>query len=56
MAVEGCLSGDPESVFHAIAYDPLTAAVLSLREIRDMVNEMLKKNEPYLPTFKRFKV
>ncbi len=56
MAVEGCLSGDPAAVFHAIAYDPLTSAVLSLREIKDMVNEMLKKNEPYLPTFKRFKV
>ena len=28
-------------VYHAIAYDPLTAAVLSLAEIKQMVNEML---------------
>jgi len=52
MAVEACLTGDPTMVFHAIAYDPLTAAVLSLAEIRQMVNEMLQKNADYLPTFK----
>ena len=39
-------------VFHAIAYDPLTAAVLSLAEIRKMVDEMFKKNKDYLPQFK----
>jgi len=52
MAVEGCLSGDPTMVFHAIAYDPLTAAVLSLAEIRQMVNEMFLKNQDYLPSFR----
>ena len=55
MAVEGGLSGDPTMVFRAIAYDPLTAAVLSLAEIRQMVNEMLAKNRDYLPTFKHFR-
>jgi alpha-galactosidase len=54
MAVEACLSGDPTMVFHSIAYDPLTAAVLSLAEIRQMVNEMLERNRDYLPTFKHF--
>jgi len=54
MAVEACLSGDPQKVFHAIAYDPLSAAVLSLAEIRRMVNEMLEKNRDFLPTFRRF--
>ncbi|MFB3891123.1 MAG: alpha-galactosidase [Phycisphaerae bacterium] len=54
MAVEACLTGDPTMVFHAVAYDPLSAAVLSLAEIRKMVNEMLKKNKPHLPTFKKF--
>ena len=34
-----CLTGDPTMVFHSIAYDPLTASVLSLAEIRQMVNE-----------------
>lgn len=52
MAVEAALSGDPEMVYHAICYDPLTAAVLSLAEIRDMVKAMLKKNKPHLPQFK----
>jgi len=56
MAVEGCLAGDPTMIFHAIAYDPLTAAVLSLAEIKQMVNEMFAKNKHYLPTFKRFAV
>jgi alpha-galactosidase len=52
--VEACLAGDPRLVFQAIAYDPLTAAMLSLAEIKQMVNEMLQKNRDYLPTFKHF--
>jgi len=57
MAVEACLKGDPDRVYHSICYDPLTAAVLSLAEIRKMVNAMLKKNKDFLPHFKgRLKV
>ena len=56
MAVEGCLSGDPEMIFHAIAHDPLTAAVLSLAEIKEMVNEMFARNRDYLPYFRRYSV
>jgi alpha-galactosidase len=56
MAVEGCLRGDPAMVYHAIAYDPLTASVLSLAEIKEMVNEMFERNRDQLPTFKHFKV
>jgi alpha-galactosidase len=56
MAVEAALTGDPRLVFHAVCYDPLTAAVCSLQEIRDMVNAMLRKNRPYLPQFKQTKV
>ena len=52
MAVEGCLRGDPQMVYHSVAYDPLSAAVLSLGEIKRMTREMLKKNRPYLTTFK----
>jgi alpha-galactosidase len=51
MAVEACLTGDPELVYQSIMYDPLTAAVLSLSEIRDMVKEMLEQNAEHLPTF-----
>ena len=54
MAVEGCITGDPRKVYQAIAHDPLTAAVLSLSEIKDMVNEMFAQNKDYLPTFKHF--
>jgi len=56
LAVEGSLTGDPMKVFHAVCYDPLTSAVLSLAEIRDMVNEMFEANKEYLPQFKHFKV
>jgi len=51
MAVEAALTGNAEMVYHAICYDPLTSAVLSLAEIRDMVKAMLKKNQPHLPQF-----
>ncbi len=55
MAVEAALTGDPKLVLHAISYDPLTAAVLSLAEIRKMVDAMLKQNRNYLPQFKNIK-
>jgi len=51
MAVEAALTGDPRLVFQAICYDPLTAAVLSLAEIEQMVNEMFEQNRDYLPQF-----
>jgi len=56
MAVEAALTGNPRLVFQAIAHDPLTAAVLSLAEIKGMVNEMLYKNRDYLPQFKHLEV
>jgi alpha-galactosidase len=54
LAVEGCLSGDPRLVYQAIAHDPLTAAVLSLAEAKQMVNELFAINRDHLPTFKHF--
>ena len=53
MAVDGSLKGDAELVYQAIAHDPLTAAKLSLSEIRKMVKEMFRKNEKWLPQFKK---
>lgn len=53
MAVEGCLTGNPQMIYHAICYDPLTSAVLSLSEIKSMVNEMFQANADWLPTFKK---
>ncbi len=56
MAVEGALTGDPRLIFQAICYDPLTSAVLSLAEIRKMVNQMFEKNRDYLGYFKSLTV
>jgi alpha-galactosidase len=56
MAVEAALTGDPRLLFQAIAHDPLTAAVLSLAEIKTMVNEMLQQNRDYLPQYRQFTV
>ncbi len=55
LAVEGALEGDPRKIFHAICFDPLTSAVLSLNEIQDMVNDMFEANREYLPQFKHIK-
>ncbi len=52
MAVEGSQAGDKEMIYQAICYDPLTASVCSLQEIRDMVNEMFMQNEEWLPQFR----
>jgi alpha-galactosidase len=54
MAVEAALTGDPRLVFQAILHDPLTAAVLSMAEIKQMVNQMFEQNRAYLPQFKDF--
>lgn len=52
LAVEAAIEGDPRKVFHAVLFDPLTSAVLSMEETRQMVDEMMHKNMPYMPQFK----
>jgi len=44
LAAEGVISGDPKMIFHAICFDPLASAVLSLAEIEKMVKEMFEIN------------
>jgi alpha-galactosidase len=56
MTVEAAITGNPRLVFQAVAYDPLSAAVLSLAEIKQMVEQMLEKNQAYLPQFNHIKV
>ncbi len=51
LTVEASFTGDPELVMQAVALDPLTAAVLTLKEIREMVAEMLKAEARWLPQF-----
>jgi alpha-galactosidase len=52
LAIQASLAGDPTLVYRAICHDPLTAAVLSLREIREMVNELFARHQEYLPQFR----
>lgn len=56
LAVRAAIEGDPEKVFQAILFDPLTASVCSMDEIHQMVQEMLTKNAPYLGYFKSLKI
>ena len=51
LAVKGCIRGDRHMIYHAILFDPLTASVLSMDEIQDMVDEMFEANRDYLPQF-----
>ena len=51
LAVEAALTGDPEMLMQAVAMDPLSAAVLTLKEIREMVIEMLEAQREWLPQF-----
>ena len=51
LAAEAGLHGDTEHVVHAVALDPLTSAVLTLKEIRDMCAEMLEAERAWLPQF-----
>lgn len=56
LAIQASLAGDPTMVYRAICHDPLTAAVLSLAEIKDMTNELFAQHKDYLPQFKHYTV
>jgi alpha-galactosidase len=45
------LEEDREAAVHALMMDPLTAAVCSLEEIRQMFDEMAEAQRDYLPAF-----
>jgi len=52
LAAQAAIAGDPEMAMQAVAMDPLTAAVLTLAEIREMTAEMMAAEAEYLPRFK----
>jgi len=52
LAIDASFAGDPTLVYRAICHDPLTAAVLSLGEIKVMTNELFAQHKDYLPQFK----
>jgi alpha-galactosidase len=56
LAVQAALTEKLEHVYHAVALDPLTSALLTLSEIRAMVDEMLQAEAQWLPEFARQKV
>jgi alpha-galactosidase len=51
LAVEAALTGNRRAAFQAVALDPLTAAILSLREIQQMVDELFEAEAQWLPQF-----
>nr|MBQ4318689.1 alpha-glucosidase/alpha-galactosidase [Clostridia bacterium] len=52
LAVEGAIEGDKRKIFHAVLFDPLTSAVLSMAETKAMVDEMFEAGKDYLGYFK----
>lgn len=51
LAVHAGYSGDPEDIVHALALDPLTSAVCTLSEIREMASDLLEAERKWLPQF-----
>jgi alpha-galactosidase len=51
LAAAAALEGDPEHLVHALALDPLTGAVCTLHQIREMTRELLEAQRPWLPQF-----
>ena len=51
LVAEAAVKGDPELAFAALAMDPLTAAVCTLKEIRDLTIELFEAHEKWLPQF-----
>src|SRR5215212_4160776 len=53
LAVQAALSDDREHVYHAVMLDPLTGALLTLEQIRTMVDELFLAEAAWLPDFKQ---
>ncbi len=51
LAVQAALEGDCEKAYHAVLLDPLTAAVLTPKEIRTMFDELFAANRQWMPQF-----
>jgi len=51
LAVKAALTGDPELAFAAVAFDPLTSAVCTLKQAREMTAELLEAESQWLPQF-----
>lgn len=56
LAAEAALETDTEKIVQAAALDPLTSAVCTLKQARDMCSEMLEAERKWLPQFKGKKI
>lgn len=52
LVVEAAVKKSKEMVYHAVYMDPLTSAVCSLDEIKNMCDELFEINKDYLEDFK----
>lgn len=52
LVIEAAMKKSKEEVYRAVYMDPLTSAVLSLEEIRNMCDEIFEKNKDYLGDYK----
>ncbi len=52
LTVRGIVEKDKNKIFQSILLDPLTGAVLTIDEIRAMVDDLFKANKAYLQGFK----
>ena len=51
LGVKAALDGDRNALYQAVAVDPLTSSLLTLDQIRKMVDDMLEAEAEYLPQF-----
>jgi len=56
LSVLAALEGNTETLVQAVAMDPLTASILTLKEIREMTSQMLDAQAEWLPQFAGRKV
>jgi alpha-galactosidase len=52
LVVEAAMRKDKEAVYHAVCMDPLTSAVCSLDEIKQMTDELFEINKDYLGEYR----
>ncbi|MBQ6550706.1 MAG: alpha-glucosidase/alpha-galactosidase [Lachnospiraceae bacterium] len=48
LAVEGALTGDRDKIYQACYFDPLTATMCSLAEIKEMVDKLFEAQAPWI--------
>jgi alpha-galactosidase len=51
LAVQAALEGDRSLVYAAVALDPLSGALLSLPQLRQMVDKLFEVERPWLGAF-----